>query len=56
VDCSGLQWIPVALLPDQIGWWNAQSSPVQSMEVQWTESPVRVQWIPLESTGLSTEL
>jgi len=30
VNSSGLQWIPVALLSGQIGWYNAQSSPVQS--------------------------
>ncbi|KIJ96632.1 hypothetical protein K443DRAFT_27048, partial [Laccaria amethystina LaAM-08-1] len=52
VDSSGLQWIPVALLPGQIGWWNAQSNGVQSSPVHWTgtglqatfQSPVEVQW------------
>jgi hypothetical protein len=62
----------VALLPGQIGWWNPQSTGVQSSPVHWTEtglqvtfqspvevqgteSPVRVQWSPVESTGLLTE-
>ena len=28
-----------------------ESSPVQSSPVHWTESPVKVQWSPQESTG-----
>jgi hypothetical protein len=34
VDSSGLQWTPVALLPGQIGWCNAQSTGLQSSPVQ----------------------
>ena len=44
LDSTGLHWIPVALLPGQIGSCNVQSSPVP---VQWTKSTVRVQWSPV---------
>ena len=34
MDSSGLQWIPVPILPGQIGWYKAQSTGVQSSPVQ----------------------
>ena len=64
MDSSGLQWIPVPIFPGQIGWYNAWSTEVQStglqatfqspVPVQWTESPVKVHWSLVESTGLDT--
>ena len=64
LDSTGLHWIPVALLPGQIGWCNVQSSPVHwthtglqatfqsPVPVKWNQSTVRVQWSPVESSGV----
>ena len=59
MDSTGLHWIPVPILPGQIGWYNAQSSPVQStglsldckplLRVQSQSSGLRVQ---SKSTGV----
>jgi len=48
MDSSGLQWIPVVLLSGQIGWYNAQSTGVQSSPLD-SKPLFRVQ---SESTGI----
>jgi len=53
MDSNGLQWIPVALLSGQIGWYNAQSSPVQSTGLSLDSKPLfRVQ---SQSSGLRVQ-
>ena len=42
LDSTGLQWIPVHILPGQIGWYKAQSTGVQSSPVQ--SSPLDWHW------------